>query len=38
MTMPSKTVGMASSTSGAVIERGDSWILGSTAGSTWLSP
>ena len=36
--MPRKMVGMASRMSGMVIQRGDSWTFGSTAGSTWLGP
>ena len=37
-TIQSTTFGMASSTSGTVIVRGDSWIFGSTVGSTRLLP
>ena len=37
-TMPMSAEGMASRMSGMVMERGDSWIFGSTAGSTWLLP
>jgi hypothetical protein len=29
---------MASRISGTVIDFGDSWMFGSTCGSTWLSP
>ena len=36
--MPRKIVGMASRMSGTVIAGGDSWIVGSTAGSTLLLP
>ena len=36
--MPRKIEGMASRMSGMVIQRDDSWIFGSTAGSTWLGP
>ena len=35
---PSRIVGIASRISGTVIQRPDSWISGSTAGSTRLSP
>ena len=38
MSRPRKTVGMASRMSGTVMDGGDSWTWGSTAGSTWLSP
>ena len=37
-TMPRNTDGIASSHSGVVIVRGDSWIFGSTVGSTRLLP
>ncbi len=35
---PSSADGIASRTRGSVIVHVDSWIFGSTAGSTWLSP
>jgi hypothetical protein len=35
---PSSIDGIASRISGSVIVHVDSWIFGSTAGSTWLSP
>ncbi len=35
---PSSIAGMASRISGSVIVQVDSWIVGSTAGSTWLWP
>ncbi len=38
ITSPRRTVGMASRMSGTVIDRGDSWMCGSTLGSTRLSP
>ena len=33
-----KIDGIASRTSGPVIDGGDSWIFGSISGSTWLGP
>ena len=35
---PEQIGGIASRISGTVMVRGDSWIFGSTSGSTWLSP